>query len=361
MSGNTIASTQVLTRSPSRAARELGLKRREFELAVNLGRIRTLPDEGGGGRRVADAEIERLRSQEGFPAPLLERVRTVSTNEAARLMGVTGGRFTRLARLGLVAPVAFCLNRYRALVWLYLADEVSRFAADEQNARVVRGRVLPEELLVRLRDGTDLRARNWRGRHLGFLLRRADSPWERAGALAALLEPVHVAEVVEDSSERALVNRFRPGPPTHGAPDSPSALLAEKLMTADEPDEIGWLRAELAQVLDEARAQRPAFRQPHGHGDTGRTAHPDDSARTNRVGHAAGSAHAHHVVGAAGPAHPHRPVRGQGAGHSGRLPVTRPPTHGSTRRSAPRTEAQTRAPQPERPRSLLSRLLRRGR
>ena len=44
------------TCAPSRAARELGLKRREFDLAVNLGLIRTVPDEGGGGPRVALAD-----------------------------------------------------------------------------------------------------------------------------------------------------------------------------------------------------------------------------------------------------------------------------------------------------------------
>lgn len=331
MSGNTSASAQVLTRTPSRAARELGLKRREFELAVNLGRIRTLPDEGGGGRRVTDAEIERLRAQDGFPEALRERVRTVSTKEAARLMGVTGDRFTRLARLGLVAPVAFYLNRYRALVWLYLADEVRQFAADEQNARVVKGRVLPVELRVRLRDGTDLRARNWRGRHVGFVLRRAENPWERAGALAALLDPAQVVEVVRDPSERDFVNRFRPGPPTHGAPDSPSARLAERLMTADDPDEISWLRADLAQVLDEARALRSAPRRRTDLEGPRRSAHPAGSAHTRRA------------------------VRRPGTSHSERPPASRRPAHPP----APRATARAHAPAPrrERPRGLLSRLL----
>ncbi|MBV7696405.1 DUF6397 family protein [Streptomyces sp. TRM70350] len=260
MSGNTITKTDGLAYTPSRAARELGLKRREFDLAVNLGCIRTVPDEGGGGRRVARAEIERLRAEDGFPEALLERVRSVSTGEAAGLMGVTGDRFTRLARVGLVVPVAFYLNRYRTLVWLYLAEELRQFSADEQNAPLVKGRSLPERLRVQLEAGLDLRARNWRGRHLGFLLRRAEDPWERAGALAALLDPVQIAEIVKDPYERAHVNRFRPGPPTHGAPGSPAAQLAERIMTADDPDEIGWLRADLARALDEARAHRPAPR-----------------------------------------------------------------------------------------------------
>ncbi|MFJ4468569.1 DUF6397 family protein [Streptomyces sp. NPDC089424] len=331
MSGNTIASPEVLGYSPSRAARELGLKRREFDLAVNLGRIRTLPDEGGGGCRVAGTEIERLRAEDGFPEGLLARVRTVSTNEAAHLMGVTGDRFSRLTRLGLVAPVAFYLNRYRTLVWLYLADEVCHFAADEQNAALVKGRVLPEGLRARLRDGVDLRARNWRGRHLGFLLRRAEDPWERAGALAALLGPVQVAEIVKDPYERAQVNRFRPGPPTHGAPGSPSAQRVERLMTADDPDEIDWLRADLAHVLDEARAHRPAPRP------------------TPRAERAADHGDARHAAAAA---HTGRAVRRPKIAHGQRSAASRARTRPAT--------ARPDAPERERGRGLLSRLLRRN-
>ncbi|MEU5591570.1 DUF6397 family protein [Streptomyces sp. NPDC020298] len=260
MSGNTIEAPHHLTCAPSRAARELGLKRSEFELAVHLGRIRTVPDEGGGGRRRVDrAEIERLRGQDGFPESLRESVRAVGTTEGAALMEVSAARFTRLARLGLVVPVTFYLNRYRAVVWLYLAEELRKFAADEQNARLLTGRT-PQALRDRLGEGLDLRARTWRGRHLGFLLRQAGDPWERAGAMAAFLDPVHISDVVKDPYERAHVNRFRPGPPAQGAPGTPSADLAERIMTADDPDEVGWLRGDLAQTVDEARAHRPAPR-----------------------------------------------------------------------------------------------------
>lgn len=53
----------------ARAARELRLRRTEFDLAVDLGRIRTVPGEkdGNGGRRVAQEEIERLRADEDSP------------------------------------------------------------------------------------------------------------------------------------------------------------------------------------------------------------------------------------------------------------------------------------------------------
>ncbi|MFI9612685.1 DUF6397 family protein [Streptomyces sp. NPDC052023] len=346
MSGNTVTQPDVLTCTPSRAARELGLKRREFDLAVNLGRIRTLPDEGGGGRRVAHAEIERLRSEDGFPEALLERVRSVSTKEAARLMDVTGDRFTRLARLGLMVPVAFYVNRYRTLVWLYLAEEVRQFASDEQNGPLVKGRVLPEGLRARLRDGVDLRARNWRGRHLGFLLRQATDPWERAGALAALLDPVQIAEIVKDPYERAHVHRFRPGPPTHGAPGSPSAQLAERIMTADDPDEISWLRADLAHVVDEARAHRPAPR-------------PAPRAE-RRAGHGSvrGAERAHHArelpvsrrTSAVVPAAQSAPCRAS----LDRRPLARTPE------PRPDTHVRVRVPEPKRPRGLLGRLRRRS-
>jgi len=257
MAGNTITKPSDLSCTPSRAARELGLKRGEFDLAVHLGRIRTAPDEGGGGRRVTRAEIDRLRSVDGFPESLLESVKTVGTTDGAALMEVTSARFTRFARLGLVVPVRFYVNRYRAVVWLYLAEELRQFAADKNHTSLLNGRT-PEGLRDQLQAGLDLRPRNWRGRHLGFLLRQADGPWERAGALAALLDPVQIAEIVQDPYERAHLNRFRPDPPAHGAPGSPAAHIAERIMTAEDPDEISWLRADLTQVLDEARRHRPA-------------------------------------------------------------------------------------------------------
>ncbi|WP_328429322.1 DUF6397 family protein [Streptomyces sp. NBC_00443] len=260
MSGDTMTKPHLLSCTPSRAARELGVKRGELDLAIHLGLIRTVPDEGGGGRRVPRSEIDRVSSGRGFPESLVDRVRVVGTTEGADLIDVSPGRFTRLARLGLVVPVKWYFNRYRAVVWLYLAEELKRFAADEENGPVLTGRRMPEGLRGTLDAGVDLRPRNWRGRHRGFLLRMAEDPWESAGALAAFLDPVQIAELVPDPYERSHVNRFRPGPPVSGAPGSPSALIAEKLVTADDPDEISLLRAELAAVLQEARDRRPAPR-----------------------------------------------------------------------------------------------------
>ncbi|MEV7686837.1 DUF6397 family protein [Streptomyces bungoensis] len=258
--------TRSSTWAPSRAARELGLKRAEFDLAVHLGRIRTVPDEGGGSRRVERAEIERLRAQEGFPETLRQRVQVVGTAEGAALMEISAGRFTRLARLGLLVPVRLYLNRYRAVVWLYLAEELRQFAAGEENAHLLKGRT-PETLRSQVAAGVDLRARNWRGRHLGFLLRQAEDPWARAGAVAAFLPPVEVADVVTDPGERAELHRFRPAPPHQGAPGSPTAHLAGELMTAQDPDEIGWLRSDLAHAVREARARANASRPDPRHAE----------------------------------------------------------------------------------------------
>ncbi|MFD9329362.1 DUF6397 family protein [Streptomyces sp. NPDC060065] len=243
----------------SRAARELDLKRGEFDLAVQLGCVRTIPDEGGGGRRVSRTEIDRVRSERGYPEALRDRVKAVGTREGAALMEVTTARFTRLARLGLVVPVKFYLNRYRAVVWLYLAEELRQFAADKDNARLLSGRT-PEGLRDQLDEGLDLRPRNWRGRHMGFLLRQTEDPWERAAVVASLLDPVQVAEIVRDPYERAQLNRCRPERASHGAPDSPAAHTASRIMTADDADEISWLRADLGQLLAEARDLRPAPR-----------------------------------------------------------------------------------------------------
>ncbi|MEU0408343.1 DUF6397 family protein [Streptomyces griseorubiginosus] len=259
MSSSTITQLQRHSCTPSRAARELGLKRSEFDLAVHLGQIRTVPDEGGGGRRVPPSEIDRLRATDGYPDSLRERVRLVGTTEGAKVMDIPVGRFTRLARLGLISPVRFYLNRYRAVVWLYLAEELEEFTTVGENKPLLTGR-MPEGLRDMLDEGVDLRARNWRGRHRGFLLRLAEDPWESAGVLAAFLDAAQIAELVPDPYDRSHLGRFRPAPPAHGAQGSPAAHLVEKIMTADDPAEIAWLRSELAQVLEDARRFRPAPR-----------------------------------------------------------------------------------------------------
>ncbi|MEU6652868.1 DUF6397 family protein [Streptomyces sp. NPDC046900] len=241
----------------SGAARELDLRRGEFDLAVQLGYVRTVSGEPGGGRRVKCAEIDRVRREAGFPEALRERVKVLGTRDGAALMGVTPVRFTRFARLGLVVPVKWYLNRYRAVVWQYLAEELTQFASGEANANLLTGRT-PEGLRDQLEAGLDLRPRNWRGRHLGFQLRQLEDPWARAAVVASLLDPARVEKVVRDPYERAELYRLRPARPVQGPLDSPAVRVTARIMTAEDPDEIGWLLADLGLALIEARGYRPA-------------------------------------------------------------------------------------------------------
>ncbi|MFC7863056.1 DUF6397 family protein [Streptomyces murinus] len=260
MSAHTFEPVRSDTCTPSRAARELNFLRGEFDLAVQLGHVRTVPDEGGGGGRLVErAEIDRLRAQDGFPDTLRDRVRVVGTTDGAELMDISAGRFTRLARLGLLVPAKVYVNRYGAVVWLYLAEELKHFAAVTENTHLLKGRT-PETLRGQLAEGVDLRARNWRMRQLGCLLRQAEDPWARAGALAALLPPVEVADVVEDPYERAWVNRLRPALPGQTLAGTSFAHVAERITTAQDADEIEWLRSDLAHSVEEARVLSPAPR-----------------------------------------------------------------------------------------------------
>ncbi|MFF3687129.1 DUF6397 family protein [Streptomyces sp. NPDC002187] len=243
--------------APARAARELELRRGEFDLAVQLGHIRTTRDADGGPPRVGQAEIDRLRGAKGFPDTLRARVRAVGTVEGAALVTISPARFTRLARTGHFTPVRFYLNRYRTVVWLYLADELREFARD--HAELLTGRT-PPAVLAALAAGEDRRARNWRGRRLGLLLRSTADPWERAAAIAAVLDPVTTAEVVPDPYERSHLRVLRPSlaPPLAQSPAAQEVVAG--LLLADHPDEILWHRVSLADALREARRQGPAPR-----------------------------------------------------------------------------------------------------
>ncbi|MFI7388254.1 DUF6397 family protein [Streptomyces sp. NPDC049813] len=248
-----------MTRPQGSAARELGLKRGEFDLAVRLGRIRTVAAPDGGRRRVPREEIERIREGEGFPETLRRQVRVVGTAEGAQLMGVPPTRFTRLARAGLLTPAKFYLNRYRTVVWLYLAEELREFADSPLHAPLLTGRA-PDTMRARLSAGEDLRPRRWRGRHAGYLLGQSSDPWERAAAMATLLDPTHLVDLVENPYERAYLRQLRPEETWYGVPESPTARVVERILIADDPDEISWLRANLLLSLAEARLRRPAPR-----------------------------------------------------------------------------------------------------
>ncbi|WP_406740594.1 DUF6397 family protein [Streptomyces atratus] len=245
------------TMAAGTAAQELQLKRGEFAIAVHLGLIRLTVRRGGGRPRVGCEEVDRLRSQDGFPKALRDRVRTVGTAQGAQQLGISPDRFTKLARAGCLVPITFYLNRYRAIVWLYLADELAGFAARE--SRLLAGRS-PAWLRGRLEGGADCRARNWRSRRVERLLSLTEDPWARVAVLADTLDPVQLAEVVDDPYERAYLARIRPEP-AFGPTGPPLAReTMAHLMRADEPDEMLWRRVSLITELDNAREVRSAPR-----------------------------------------------------------------------------------------------------
>ncbi|WP_405940178.1 DUF6397 family protein [Streptomyces sp. NBC_00726] len=248
------------TLGAARAAAELSLKRNEFDLAVYLGavRARSGPD---GRPRIDRAEIERLRAQDGFPGALRARVRTVGTAEGARLLGISPVRFARLARAGCLTPVAFYLNRYRAVVWVYLAQELEALAARSPELLVGNS---PSWMRGRLDTGADWRPRNWRSRRIERLLALTDDPWVRAAIVAQSLDPVQLAEVVDDPYERAHFTRVRPEAVFGRRGSIAGREAMARLMPADEPDEILWRRISLIAELDAAREARPAPRPGDG-------------------------------------------------------------------------------------------------
>lgn len=236
----------------ARAAGELGLSRSEFARAVQLGIVRAGPPAPGGAARYTRAELDRVRSAESTSGALRARVGTLAGTEAAAVLSVCPSRFTRLARCGHLAPVGYRINRYRAVVWLYLAAELREFAAREP--ALLRGVAPPgdRELLA---ARADLRPRKWRGRHVGLLLGRTADPWERAAVLASVLPEEELREVVPDPAERTVLTALAP-PLPYGHPQAPAAAaVALRLLRAEVPDEIHWYRTSLDFALTGARAQ----------------------------------------------------------------------------------------------------------
>ncbi|MGW8887525.1 DUF6397 family protein [Streptomyces sp. NPDC055749] len=265
----------AVTVAAGRAAQQLELRRGEFELAVHLGLIAVTAGQGGGRPRVHSEEIGRLRAQDGFPEALRDRVRTVGTAEGAALLGISPVRFTRLARVGCVSPVSFYLNRYRAVVWLYLAEELARFAAREPGLLAGKS---PVGMRTMLEAGVDWRARNWRTGRIDRLLGGTEDSWVRASVQASALDPVQLAEVVDDPYERAYLARVRPEP-VFGRPGSVSGReIMAQLMLADDPDEILWRRVNLTLELDRARETRPAPRPGEDRGRRVAPARADGAA-----------------------------------------------------------------------------------
>ncbi|WP_326592913.1 DUF6397 family protein [Streptomyces sp. NBC_01294] len=235
------------------AAGELGLSRSEFARAVQLGIVRAGPPAVGGAARYARAELDRVRSAESPPGALRARVEAVAgAQAAAEVLGVGPTRFTRLARCGHVTPVGYRINRYRAVVWLYLAAELRGFAAREPG--MLRGIAPPEDREL-MAARVDLRPRRWRGRHVGLLLRRTADPWELAAVLASVLPEEELWEAVPDPAERIVLAALAP-PPPYGHPQVPAAAaVALSLLKAGPPEEVHWYRTSLDFALTGARGQ----------------------------------------------------------------------------------------------------------
>ncbi|MCI0384215.1 DUF6397 family protein [Streptomyces sp. CNQ085] len=243
------------------AHRALGIRPRELELAVELGALATVtPRRESHHRRVPVAELTRVCAEKGFPATLRERLRLVGVREGAGLLGVTPVRFARLARAGCFGPVRFSLNRYRAVVWLYLAGELREVA--EHQPALLRG-ALPEGLRRILAEGEDWRPRHWRNRRIARAAARTDDPWAVAAAHAAVLTSEVLEEAVSDPAERARLEELRPELTTARPESFAARRVVRELLTADGEEEILWHRLGLASALSTARSARPLSR-PEG-------------------------------------------------------------------------------------------------
>lgn len=248
--------TEVLL-SLSRARDVLGLDYDEFDVAVQTGEVRTVAC-GPCLWKVPPQEVARLRTEEGHPQPLLERVRMVSSVEAARRLGIGRERFVRLAKAGHIRPVRWYVNRYRALVWMYLAQDLPALA--ERSPALLHG-PLPEGLREAVAQGEDERARSWRARRVAQLIRDAYDPWDEAAVWAALLGPEVVDAALPDPYERAHLRKLRTALPP-GRTGSATPEQVRGITTADHPDEIALALLSLADALARARALRPAPRPP---------------------------------------------------------------------------------------------------
>lgn len=251
------------TYTVGRAAQELELRTGEFELATQLGEVRTVPAGADcrpgaagplGRRRVPAEEIARLLAEPGFPEALRERIRTVGTNEAAELLRIGPARFLRLTRAGCFGPVRFYVNRFGAVVWLYLAAEIAEFA--DRETELLQGDT-PAAMRVMLDGGQDWRPRQWRARRVAQLMGQTDDPWESAAVIAAVLPPEEMASVVEEPRERSLLRSLRPDFASVITATAAARKSLQRVLTAEEFDEVMWYRVNLSRTLETARKEDP--------------------------------------------------------------------------------------------------------
>jgi hypothetical protein len=239
-----------------RARDALGLEYDEFDVAVQIGEVPTVVC-GPRMWKVRSEDVDRLRAEGGHPLPLRERVRLVGSADAAKQLGVGRERFVRLARTGFVRPVRWYANRYHALVWMYLAQELPQLA--EQSPALMSG-PLPEGLREAVANGEDERARGWRARRVAQLVRDSYDVWEEAAVWSALLGPELIDSVVPDPDERSHLRKLRAALPP-GRPGLATPEQIRSVTTADHPDEIALALMALADALGRARELRPAPRR----------------------------------------------------------------------------------------------------
>lgn len=249
------------TLSRCRAAGALSLTYWEFDAAVQLGHVATVPGAAPWQRRVPRAELDRLRCARGFPAALRDRVRLVNAAAGAELLRISPARFARLARGGCFAPVSFYPDHHGLVVWRYPAAELR--SAARLRPDLLTG-PLPGGLRRALRSGADWRPRRWRSRRTSLLTRHARGPWERAAVPAAVLDQAAVRAAGPDTRELELLRRLRPPlaadaplwPPSGARHPSVRAAL-----TATDPEEAQWYARALQRALHDARRAGPGSRR----------------------------------------------------------------------------------------------------
>ncbi|MDT0444619.1 DUF6397 family protein [Streptomyces johnsoniae] len=198
--------------------------------------------------RPAPAERHERPGGPGDPFPL------VNATGGAELLRIGAARFARLARVGCFDPVDIRLNRHWVIVWRYPAEELLTFA--EQYPALLKGPA-PAELRDLLRHGADLRPPRWRRRRTALLAGQAEDPWQKAAALAVVLEPPALDAAVPDAEERSLLCRLRP-PLIDGRLSPEQQDVVAPLLTAADPAEAREYRAALLDALAAARAVQPA-------------------------------------------------------------------------------------------------------
>lgn len=232
----------------ARARDALGLDYDEFDLAVQIGEVPTVAC-GSRSWKVRSDEVDRLVAEDGHPLPLLDRIRLVGSAEAAKELGVGRERFVRLARVGHIRPVRWYVNRYHALVWMYLARDLPVLA---EHCPALLSGPLPEGLRAAVADGEDERARGWRSRRVAQLVRDTYDAWDEAAVWSALLGPELVDSALPDPYERAYLRKLRAALPP-GRPGLATPEQIKVISTADHPDEIALALVALADALGRAR------------------------------------------------------------------------------------------------------------